>query len=245
VTGKASAEEYLEALYKLAHAEADLVSTTQVAQMIGVSAASVSEMFRRLSDQGLVDYVPYRGASLTARGRREGARVIRNHRLWERFLVDVLGMEWDKVHAEACRLEHATSPGVAERLAEFLNDPRTCPHGHALPASVSGENTLGAAPAATPLPTLYLSEAPQGFEGQVIAVGEDPELLRHCARVGLTPGARFRVTGLEPLDEILELVLTTPCSAGPARAGEPGSGAPPLTVGPGVASKVLVRRHVE
>jgi len=250
MAGNANVEEYLEALYKLAETGGCPVTTTQVAETVGVSPASVSEMFRRLADQGMVDYVPYRGACLTARGRVEGARILRNHRLWERFLVDVLGMEWDQVHEEACRLEHATSARVARKLSSFLDEPETCPHGYAVPApaTAEGESNGRRAPASPPAALLRLSEATPGLEGQVVAIDEDPDLLRHCARVGLTPGARFRITDRRQIDLVVELALLDVGSRVDA-AGEdpPGLGREPvpLIVGPGVGERVLVTRHVQ
>ena len=115
-------EEYLESLYKLSDGRAgEPVTTSALASDLGIAPASVTEMVKRLGEQGLVEHVPYKGARLTVSGLAEGAAMVRNHRLWERFLVDVLHMDWDEVHEEACALEHATSPHLAEHLATFAH----------------------------------------------------------------------------------------------------------------------------
>lgn len=240
MTTGTSVQEYLEVLYKLTQGGKKTACTSDVSDMLGVSAASASQMIRRMADQGLVDRVPYRGATLTAKGRLEGARVIRYHRLWERFLVDMLGMDWDEVHDEACRLEHATSPGVARHLAAFLDDPATCPHGHTVPHL---NNTHGAdnRPAEGEPATMPLSEAPDGFVGEVAALEEDADLLRHCAEVGLVPGARFRVLEGPGIDEVLKISVThLPPGARRSPRTKPTAEATEIVVGPGVGRRVRV-----
>ena len=127
-----SVEEYLEAIFKLTR-DGSPVTVGQVAEALDVSPPSVSEMVRRLRAAGLVADDRGSGVTLTADGRAEGARLVRRHRLSERFLVDVLDMPWDAVHEEACKLEHALSPEVEARLAAQLGNPRTCPHGQVIP----------------------------------------------------------------------------------------------------------------
>jgi DtxR family transcriptional regulator, Mn-dependent transcriptional regulator len=219
LTASASVQEYLEALFKLTGGDEDrLVSTNELAAQMSVSAPSASEMLRRLEHLGLVTYFPYQGASLTERGADEGARIVRYHRLWERLLVDVLGMGWDEVHDEACRLEHATSHRLAERLSLFLNHPKTCPHGHAVPADGGPElSVAGEAAGQQPLP---LMDAPEGFSGRVASVAEEPALLKYCASVGLVPGAQLDVVRVHPLDELIQIVVRElPFPAGSDGAG--------------------------
>ncbi len=125
-------EEYLEALFKLERGD-EPVTVKHLAEELGVAPPSVSEMLGRMRAAGLVEAPGEAGVKLTPEGELEGARLVRRHRLSERFLVDYLGMPWDEVHDEACKFEHVLSPEVEARLAEQLGDPRTCPHGHAIP----------------------------------------------------------------------------------------------------------------
>ncbi|MBX5477147.1 MAG: metal-dependent transcriptional regulator, partial [Clostridia bacterium] len=127
-------EDYLLAIYRLE----DLgrrPGTGEVAQELGVSAASTTAMFKRLAQEGLVSYREYGGVSLSERGRAVALGLIRRHRLAERFLTDLLDLPWEGVHEIADRLEHALPPEVIERFAGLLGDPRTCPHGHPIPTT--------------------------------------------------------------------------------------------------------------
>jgi DtxR family Mn-dependent transcriptional regulator len=231
VATSASVQEYLEALYNLTGGDTDrVVSTNELAAQMSVTAPSASEMLRRLEHLGLVSYLPYQGASLTGRGAGEGSRVVRYHRLWERMLVDILGMSWDEVHDEACRLEHATSPRLAQALGTFLDNPATCPHGHAVPAETPVAGAAGSSNAQapdytveTPEPSIPLIEAPQGFSGRVASVAEQPDLLKYCASAGLVPGAPVYVVSVHPLDELVE-VSVGQVSGGETGGGETGGG---------------------
>lgn len=171
-------EEYLEAISKRQETETP-VSTSSLAADLGVSLPAVTDMMQRLAAEGLVDYEPNRGASLTAEGSRAALTTIRRHRLWERFLTDILGMQWDKVHDEACRLEHAISPETEDRLAALLGDTDTCPHGHPIP----DKNGT----------TKYQKLRPlSGFEvGQTVRISavaiEEGRLLRKIGKLGLKP----------------------------------------------------------
>ena len=122
------AEEYLEAIYRLGGQD-NPVPLSSLADHLDLSAPSVNEMVRRLEEQGLVSYTPYRGVLLREDGLCQALAVIRRHRLWELFLTDMLGLPWDMVHEVACSLEHAASERVTEKLAELLDNPQRCPHG--------------------------------------------------------------------------------------------------------------------
>ena len=183
------AGEYLEAIFKL-NGAVQPVAIPALAARLGVSVASANEMVRRLAERGLVSYEPYRGVQLTEHGRGEAMRVVRRHRLWERFLTDFLGIPWDQVHEEACRLEHVTSALVEERLARFLAAPESCPHGHRIPTAE------GELPADKGVP---LAELGTGREGEVVSVPEEePALLRYLGELALKPGQRLRVEDIGP-----------------------------------------------
>src|SRR5919107_5435438 len=129
----ASVGDYLKAVWETTGSGA--ASTKGVADRLSVSSASVTNMFARLQGMGLALYEPYRGASLTRRGRTEALRLVRRHRLIETFLLEHLGYSWEDVHGEAERLEHAVSDEFTERLAELLGHPGRDPHGDPIPAA--------------------------------------------------------------------------------------------------------------
>ncbi len=115
-------EDYLKAIYTLTRNQ-EPASTSSLATRLGVSAPAVSAMLKRLSEQGLVEYVPYHGTELTASGRQEALRTIRRHRVLELFLVQKLGYDWDQVHDEAERLEHVASDQLIAEMAGILGEP--------------------------------------------------------------------------------------------------------------------------
>src|SRR5947208_11322361 len=136
-------QDYLKALYHL-QGDRRPVPTSELAQRLRISAASVSEMVGRLSDQGLVSHDRYRGQQLSEQGRALALELVRHHRLLEMFLVQVLGYGLDEVHEEAERLEHVISERMEERIFELLGRPELDPHGHAIP---SREGAVRAVPA--------------------------------------------------------------------------------------------------
>jgi DtxR family Mn-dependent transcriptional regulator len=182
--------EYLEAIYRLGGQDRD-VNLSALAEHLGFSAVSVNEMVRRLEEQGLVSYTPYRGVCLTEEGLCQALALLRRHRLWERFLTDVLGLPWDVVHEEACQLEHVASEKVTERLDELLQHPDRCPHGKPMP----GEDCRsGVARDAQPLSALRM-----GQQGEVAYIGrEDAELLRYLEGLGLHLNACVAVEEVAP-----------------------------------------------
>jgi len=179
-----SVQDYLLTIFRL-QGDDSPVSTTALAAQLGVAPPSVTGMVRKLHRQGMVVYEPYQGTVLTTAGAEEAVRLLRRHRLWELFLTDVLGLPWDEVHAEAHRLEHATSERVAERLAAFLGEPEVDPHGQPIPAR---DGTL---PERSGLP---LSEVEAGQQVQVVEVPDgDPAMLQYLGALGLYPGTRLQV----------------------------------------------------
>lgn len=129
-----SAEEnYLKAIFKISEKEPGPVLTNALAAAMGTSAASATDMLKRLSDKQLVAYEKYRGVTLTPEGDRLATSLIRKHRLWEVFLVEKLGFAWDEVHDFAEQLEHVQGDNLTDRLDEYLNHPRFDPHGDPIP----------------------------------------------------------------------------------------------------------------
>src|SRR5437588_12919885 len=128
-------EDYAKAVCGLERQAGDAVTTNALADRLGVTAASASGMVKRLNDLGLVEHRPYRGVSLTPEGRRVALEVMRHHRLLELYLVQSLGVPWDRVHAEAEVLEHVLSEELEELIAAQLGDPTRHPHGDPIPPS--------------------------------------------------------------------------------------------------------------
>jgi DtxR family Mn-dependent transcriptional regulator len=179
-----SQEDYLKALYHL-HGDQRPVPTRELAQRLGISSPSVSEMVTRLTTQGLVEHDRYRGQQLTREGRKVALELVRHHRLLEMFLVQVLGYRWDEVHDEAERLEHVMSERMEQRIFELLGRPELDPHGHAIP-SVSGKVRSSS--------ERPLSECRSGEKVLVQGVSdEDAARLRELERRGLLPGTRIEV----------------------------------------------------
>src|SRR5467141_2973205 len=180
-------EDYLKALYLLG-GDGRPVPTRDLAQRLGISSPSVSEMVTRLTTQGLVEHDRYRGQQLTREGRKVALELVRHHRLLEMFLVQVLGYRWDEVHDEAERLEHVMSERMEQRIFELLGRPELDPHGHAIP-SVSGKvRSLSERP---------LSECHAGERVVVQGVSdEDSARLRELERRGLMPGTRLEVVSV-------------------------------------------------
>src|SRR5262249_5276345 len=184
------AENYAKALYELQGLRGSPVGTTAVAQRLGVTPASASGMLRRLADEGVVEYAPYRGARLTPEGERIALEMIRHHRLIELFLAEVLEMPWDRVHAEAEVLEHHISEELEERIAAKLGEPAIDPHGDPIPdrdLAVSADDSVP------------LSDLETGEEGVFTRVSDsDASMLRYLTERRIRPGASLMVRGREP-----------------------------------------------
>ncbi len=181
-------EEYLESIYKLQQ-DGHPVSTSRLAEHLKLSAPSVSEMVKKLASKNLVTHSE-KGVCLTEEGKSIAKKVIRRHRLSERLLTDILGFRWDEVHDEACRLEHAISPEMEDRIAESLGNPKTCPHGHPIP----DKDGILLKEKVRPLSELKVSD-----RGIIVSVfEEDPKMLQYLASLGLIPDVCVRVEEVAP-----------------------------------------------
>jgi DtxR family Mn-dependent transcriptional regulator len=186
----ASVQDYAKAVYALEAREGGAVSTTELAERLGVTAGSVSAMVRKLADFGLLEHEPYRGVRLTSRGRRVALEVLRHHRLLELFLAEELGMPWDRVHDEAEVLEHVLSEDLEALIAARLGNPRVDPHGDPIPTA-QFEIDEGK--------TASLDALPVGTVGRFVRVSDsDPEMLRYLAKQGVALGDRIEVSGRQP-----------------------------------------------
>lgn len=126
-------ENYLKAIYNLAYANANNVSTTMISEAIKTKASSVTDMIKKLADKDLVHYKKYQGVSLTKIGQKIAVEIVRKHRLWEVFLLNKLNYNWDEVHEIAEQLEHIISDTLTDKLEAFLEFPTHDPHGDPIP----------------------------------------------------------------------------------------------------------------
>jgi DtxR family Mn-dependent transcriptional regulator len=183
-------EDYAKAIYALEARGAGTVTTTAIAERMGVTAASASGMVRKLCELELVSHEPYKGVQLTAKGARVALEVLRHHRLLELYLAQDLGLPWDRVHDEAEVLEHVLSEELEELIAAKLGDPTVDPHGDPIPTRdlVMEES-----------PSVALSALEPGSHGIFVRISDaDPEMLRYLAERGIAPGACFEVVDRHP-----------------------------------------------
>jgi DtxR family Mn-dependent transcriptional regulator len=183
-------EEYLEAIHELGE-EGMVVIQARLAERLGHSAPAVSEMIRRLRDEGFVE-VRGRSLTLTDSGRSKAESVVRKHRLAERLLTDIIGLPWEKAHAEAGRWEHVISDEVEALLVERLGHPTTCPHGNPIPGAGAGRAA----------DTVVLAELGLGTHVRLERVTElvelDQESLSYLSQHGFVPGTEATVTSRAP-----------------------------------------------
>lgn len=225
----ATVEEYLEAIYNL-HMEGEVVIGARLAEKFGVAPPSVTEMLKRLVRDGYVEMDQKRQVTLTEVGYQLAEAVLRRHRLTERFLVDMLGMQWHQVHEEACRLEHFISGAVEARVISSLHNPTTCPHGNPIPGLVpDARNYLKDQHA------LRLSSAEIGETVTILCISEVVEdeegLILYLHEKNLTPGTRLTIPAplLDPADTDAEQFVVE-------ATGQP------VSISKAAASKIWVTR---
>lgn len=208
----ATVEEYLETIYNLSM-EDELVIGARLAERFQVSAPTVTEMLKRLVRDGYIEMNSKRHVTLTEAGSSAAEAVLRRHRLTERFLVDMLGMQWHQVHEEACRLEHFISGAVEARVVASLNHPTTCPHGNPIPGLVlDARNYLKDQHA------VRLSTIPNGKQASILCISEVVEdeeaLIFYLHQKSLTPGTLLTIrdqgdcgTAGQPASENVKLLV--------------------------------------
>jgi DtxR family Mn-dependent transcriptional regulator len=185
-------QDYTKAIWSLARRTETPVSTSAIADRLGVSPASASAMVKRLQSLGLAAREPYHGVRLTDAGERVALEVLRYHRLLELYLARALGVPWDRVHAEAEVLEHAISPELSQRISDALGNPTHDPHGDPIP----GPDGQIEEP-----PTRPLAELEPGESGTFVRVSDaDPDMLRYLGQRGISPGDRFEVVEKQPFE---------------------------------------------
>ncbi|MCC6463404.1 MAG: metal-dependent transcriptional regulator [Saprospiraceae bacterium] len=190
-------ENYLKAIFKISEKEAKAASTNAIAAEMQTTAASVTDMLKRLAEKNLIDYEKYRGVQLTTEGSQVATALIRKHRLWEVFLVDKLGFSWDEVHDLAEQLEHVQGNNLIDRLDTFLGHPKFDPHGDPIP-DAEGRWSFRQ--------QVLLSTLKPGERAAVTGVDDhSPAFLQYLDQLGLTLGAGLELLERFPYDQSLRV----------------------------------------
>ena len=192
-------ENYLKAIYKISEKSGRNASTNAIAQAMQTSAASVTDMIKRLSEKELINYEKYKGVTLTDSGNKIATSLIRKHRLWEVFLVENLKFSWDEVHEIAEQLEHIKSDDLIERLDDFLDHPKFDPHGDPIP-DAEGNFTFRK--------QILLSELAPGEQGVIVGVQEhSPKFLQYLDQMKLVLGVNIKLIERFEYDESVKVLL--------------------------------------
>lgn len=192
-------ENYLKALYKLQEENGEAVATSALAQVMGVHAPSVTDMLKRMAQKKLVSYQKSKGSRLTEKGRQVAIGIIRNHRLWEVFLVEKLGFGWDQVHDLAEQLEHINSEALVNKLDAYLGFPKADPHGDPIP------DANGVVPKSK---AVLLSTLKVGQQGSFTGVSDhSAAFLNYIDKSGLSLGDTIKIKSIEEFDQTYTLQL--------------------------------------
>lgn len=191
-------EDYLAAIWRLT-LRGNAATTSEVARQLGVTAASTSYMFKKMAEAGLVEHKEYAGVTLTPDGELAAMGYIRRHRIVERFLVEVLGISWERADTISDQMEHSLPEEVVERMYAVMGEPTTCPHGYPIPTKDGKMPELKLRP---------IAEMSPGEEATIAQVAEhDPKLLTYFEQHGLKPGNAVRLIDRDRLGETLTLGL--------------------------------------
>lgn len=226
-------EEYLEIIYKLSP-KGELVNTSQISENLKISPASVTQMLKKLDNRGYVDYSPYKGAVLTEDGLKIAKKVTRKHRLLERFLCDVLKIKKDKIHEQACEMEHTLSDDTERALCHLLEQPNKCPGDNIIPECdlkftsceeclMQKEKDLEEVGKRNQ-DLISLADLKERNKGKVSFIRGDSKVIRRLLDMGITIGAIISVMKVAPL-------------CGPVEIGVRGS---KLALGHDIAANVFV-----
>ncbi|GAA0359531.1 metal-dependent transcriptional regulator [Alkalibacterium iburiense] len=188
-------EDFIKAIYELG-GEEEVVSNKSLVQRLSISAASVTDMNTRLLKEDLITHIPYQGVKLTEKGLRIANQLKRKHRIWEVFLAEKLGYDWNEVHADADLLEHASSDLLIERLNVFLEEPTFDPHGGVIP------NKDGTIPEIKSTP---LIECEVGEHFKIKEVDDQQDFLEYLLQKQVSLGKEYKLVASEPYDGPLTL----------------------------------------
>ena len=192
-------ENYLKAIYKIHERTKAAASTNAIAEIMETTAASVTDMMRKLAHKEMIQYEKYKGSRLTAQGAVLATALIRRHRLWETFLADKLNFSWEEVHELAEQLEHINSEKLIERLDEFLDFPKYDPHGDPIP-NADGKFTIRE--------QLMLSQLQIGEKGVLIGVkNHNDEFLSYLNELKIKLGSEFEIRNKVLYDQSIKVHL--------------------------------------
>ena len=204
-------EEYLETLYKFGSKDS-YVSTTTLSKELGIAPGSVTQMLKKLEDIGYIEYVPYKGAFLSAEGNKIAQKITRKHRILERFLKDVLNIKDENLHAQACEMEHSLSDEAERAICHMLEHPDTCPDDNLIPACdfnfANCEDCLNDHLDIDDIEVrdfnlFSISQLAKGEEGEVLFIRGHDDVLSQSLDVGITIGSRIKIEDSENSDTYL------------------------------------------
>ncbi|HHH54597.1 MAG TPA: metal-dependent transcriptional regulator [Bacteroidetes bacterium] len=195
-----SKQDFLKNLYKQKEKGEEITSSSFLADMLNVSNAAISDMSKKLSNDGLIHYKPYKGLVLTSSGEREALKVLRRHRLWEMFLVTTLGMDWSEVHQEAENLEHLSSEQLMDKIDAFLGFPDFDPHGSPIP------DKKGKIPDSPVL--ILMVDAIEGKKYKIARVTDrDNRVVKYLGKLGLGIGVRIEIKDKFDFDDSINILV--------------------------------------
>ncbi len=190
-------ENYLKTILSISLRNDGRISTNEIANEIGTSPASVSDMFKKLQEKKLIKYKKYQGVSLTKKGRKNATNILRKHRLWETFLVNTLNFSWDEVHIIAEQLEHIQSEKLIDELDDFLDKPKFDPHGDPIP-SKEGKMPLS--------DFKSLNELKVGDKGIIMGVKLDKKsFLQYLNQIKIQIGVEIKIINKVNFDKSMEV----------------------------------------
>tara|TARA_R110001583_G_scaffold142022_1_gene294302 strand:- start:925 stop:1581 length:657 start_codon:yes stop_codon:yes gene_type:complete len=194
-------ENYLKEIYALGEETHELLSTNSIAKKMKTKASSATDMLQKLSNKGLVNYTKYKGARLSRKGETIAMTIVRKHRLWETFLVEKLGYNWDEVHDIAEQLEHIQSKTLTNRLDAFLEYPTRDPHGHPIP-NINGKIVTSE--------SIILADLNINEEGILIGVKDASDnFLKYLNKINITIGDNIKILDIEPFDNSVTISSDT------------------------------------
>lgn len=192
-------ENYLKAIFQLQEDGKSKISTNSIAERLATTPATVSDMLQKLALKKMVNYLKYYGVSLTSTGKKKAINVIRKHRLWELFLYEKLGFNWDEVHEIAEQMEHIKSDKLVQKLYTYLDKPKTDPHGDPIP------NERGVFPV---LNTVSLTKVKTQKPAIIIGVIDHrPDFLQYLQKVGLNIGQRLSILEIISFDKSMDILI--------------------------------------
>jgi len=190
-------EDYIKSIYELTvEKQRELIKVSELSLFLELADQTVNETVKKLESKGLLNFMPYKGVTLTKKGHREAIRLIRTHRIWEVFLTEKLGYNWGDVHEEAERLEHATSERLLNRLDEYLGSPQQCGHGNPIPLP-SGKSE--------PVSTTSMFSLEAGDLFKIVRVQDNQNLLAYLDKQGIGINQHYVVKSKDIFGEIMEI----------------------------------------